>query len=53
MYYSFPIAMSYQTSDVSITSPAIRRVTLFHSIFSFMFVTAIVGLVVNIISNVP
>ena len=52
MYYSFTIAMCYQTSDVSITSIRIRRVTLLHSIFSFLFVTAIIGFVVNIISNV-
>jgi uncharacterized membrane protein len=52
MYYSFTIAMCYQTSDVSITSVRIRRVTLLHSIFSFLFVTAIIGFVVNVISNV-
>jgi uncharacterized membrane protein len=52
MYYSFTIAMCYQTSDVSITSVRIRRVTLMHAIFSFLFVTAIIGFVVNVISNV-
>jgi uncharacterized membrane protein len=52
MYYSFTIAMCYQTSDVSITSVRIRRVTLGHAIFSFLYVTAIIGFVVNIISNV-
>ena len=52
MYYSFTIAMCYQTSDVTVTSTRIRRVTLVHAIFSFLFVTAIIGFVVNIISNV-
>jgi uncharacterized membrane protein len=52
MYYSFTIAMCYQTSDVTITSVRIRRVTLVHAIFSFLFVTAIIGFVVNVISNV-
>jgi uncharacterized membrane protein len=52
MYYSFTIAMCYQTSDVSITSVKIRQVTLIHAIFSFLFVTAIIGFVVNVISNV-
>jgi uncharacterized membrane protein len=51
MYYSFTIAMCYQTSDVTITNHLIRRVTLLHAIFSFFFVAAIVGLVVNIVSN--
>jgi hypothetical protein len=35
MYYSFTIAMCYQTSDVTVTSTRIRRVTLMHAIFSF------------------
>ncbi len=52
MYYAFTIAMCYQTSDVSITSVRIRRVTLLHAIYSFIFVTAIIGLLVNIISNI-
>jgi uncharacterized membrane protein len=52
MYYSFTIAMCYQTSDVSVTSVKIRHVTLIHAIFSFLFVTAIIGFVVNVISNV-
>ena len=52
MYYSFTIAICYQTSDVTVTSMRIRRVTLVHAIFSFLFVTAIIGFVVNVISNV-
>jgi uncharacterized membrane protein len=52
MYYSFTIAMCYQTSDVTVTSMRIRRGTLVHAIYSFLFVTAIIGLVVNVISNV-
>jgi uncharacterized membrane protein len=52
MYYSFTIAMCYQTSDVTITGPAVRRVTLMHAVFSFFYVVAIVGLVVNIVGNV-
>jgi uncharacterized membrane protein len=52
MHYSFTIAMCYQTSDVAITSVRIRRVTLLHAIFSFLFVSAIIGFVVNVISNI-
>ena len=52
MYYAFTIALCYSTSDISVTSARIRRVTLLHAIFSFLFVTAIIGFVVNIISNV-
>jgi uncharacterized membrane protein len=52
MYYSFTIAMCYQTSDITITSVRIRRLTLLHGIFSFLFVTSIIGIVVNAISNI-
>ena len=52
MYYAFTIALCYSTSDISVTSARIRRVTLLRAIFSFLFVTAIIGFVVNIISNV-
>ena len=51
MYYSFTIAMCYQTSDVSISTAPMRRLTLIHSILSFIFVALIIGLVVNVVSN--
>ena len=51
MYYSFTIAMCYQTSDVSISSAPMRRLTLVHSILSFIFVAMVIGLVVNVVSN--
>jgi uncharacterized membrane protein len=51
MYFSFTIGMCFGTSDVTITTTAMRRVTLLHAIFSFLFVAAIVGFVVNILSS--
>jgi len=51
MYYSFTIAMCFQTSDVSISGTALRRLTLMHAIYSFFFVAAIIGFVVNVLSN--
>jgi len=51
MYYSFTIAMCFQTSDVSISGTAIRRLTLMHAVYSFFFVAAIIGFVVNVLSN--
>ena len=52
MYYSFTIAMCYQTSDVTVSSARMRRVTLVQAIFSFFFVSAIIGLVVNVSSQI-
>jgi uncharacterized membrane protein len=37
---------------VSITGAAIRRLTLMHSIYSFLFVATIIGFVVNVLSSV-
>jgi uncharacterized membrane protein len=51
LYFSFTIAMCYQTSDVTIRSRSLRRVTIIHAILSFLYVTAILGLVINILSN--
>jgi uncharacterized membrane protein len=50
-YYSFTIAMCYQTSDVSITGAAMRRLTLMHAIYSFFFVATIIGFMVNILAG--
>lgn len=52
LYYSFTIAMCYQTSDVSIIGTEMRSVSLIQSILSFIFVAVIFGLVVNVVSNV-
>jgi uncharacterized membrane protein len=51
MYYSFTVAMCFQTSDVSISGTRIRRLTLMHAIYSFFFVAAIIGFVVNVLGN--
>ena len=50
-YYSFTIAMCFQTSDVSVRDSAIRRLTLMHAIYSFFYVAAIIGFTVNVLSN--
>ena len=52
LYYSFTIAMCYQTSDISVTDAKIRRFTLVHAVISFLYVAVIFGLVVNVISNI-
>lgn len=46
-YFSFVLGMTFQVSDVSITSKAIRRLTLLHSMIAFVFNTVIVVLTVS------
>jgi uncharacterized membrane protein len=48
LYFSFVIAMTAQTSDTAITSRAMRRLALGHSVLSFFFNTVILALSVNI-----
>jgi uncharacterized membrane protein len=50
-YFSFVIGMTFQVSDVQITSKRIRRLALMHAILSFAFNTIIVALSINIISG--
>jgi len=51
VYFSFVIGMTFQVSDVEISSKRIRRLALMHSLISFAFNTVIVALSINIISG--
>ena len=48
-YFAFVIGMCFQTSDVTITSPRVRRAVLGHSVLSFVYNTVVVALVLNLI----
>lgn len=51
MYFSFTIGMTSQTSDIAITSPALRRLALGHGIVSFFFYSVIIAASVGIVSG--
>ncbi|MEO6902519.1 MAG: DUF1345 domain-containing protein [Bacteroidia bacterium] len=51
-YFSFVIGMTFQVSDVIITSKVLRRFVLIHALISFGFNTMIVALTINSVSNV-
>ena len=51
VYYAYTIAMCYQTSDVTVTSPRLRRLTILHAVIAFAFVVVLLGFSVNAISN--
>jgi uncharacterized membrane protein len=51
IYFSFVVGMTFQVSDVVITSRRIRRIVLAQSLISFVFNTVIVGLTINIIAS--
>jgi uncharacterized membrane protein len=48
-YFAFVIGMTFQVSDIEISSRTIRRVALVHGILSFLFNTVIVALTINVI----
>ena len=50
-YFSFVIGMTFQVSDVQISSRQIRRVVLIHGVLSFLFNTVIVALTINVVVN--
>ncbi|HWB92909.1 MAG TPA: DUF1345 domain-containing protein [Puia sp.] len=50
-YFSFVIGMTFQVSDIEISSRAIRRVALLHGMLSFLFNTVIVALTINVIAD--
>lgn len=51
VYFSFVIGMTFQVSDVEISSREIRRWALLHGFLSFIFNTAILALSINVISG--
>lgn len=48
VYYSYVLGMTAQTSDTNVTTSAMRRVTLLHSIVSYFFNTVLVAAAVNV-----
>ena len=50
-YFSFVVGMTFQVSDVQVTARTIRRFVLLHGFISFCYNTAILALVVNVVSG--
>jgi uncharacterized membrane protein len=47
-YFAFTVGMTFQVSDVSVTSPQIRRAVLLQALLSFAYNTAIIALALNL-----
>jgi uncharacterized membrane protein len=50
-YYSFVVGMTSQVSDVQVTSPIMRRMTLLHGVLAFIFNIAVLALSINTIAS--
>jgi uncharacterized membrane protein len=52
IYFSFVIGMTFQVSDVAVTHKSVRRTVVAHGALSFLFVTAILAMTVNVAANI-
>ncbi|MEO5813522.1 MAG: DUF1345 domain-containing protein [Rhodanobacter sp.] len=50
-YFSIVIGMTFQVSDVQITTNYLRRVVLLHSVIAFFFNVFIIAITVNIVAG--
>ncbi|MEP6845176.1 MAG: DUF1345 domain-containing protein [Panacibacter sp.] len=50
-YFSFVLGMTFQVSDVQITSRRLRRLVLMHSLISFGYNTVLVALTINTLAS--
>lgn len=46
-YFAFTLGMTFQTSDVAITAPGIRRIALLHSFAAFVFNIGVIAFTIN------
>jgi uncharacterized membrane protein len=51
VYFSFVIGMTFQVSDVAVTSRNVRRTVLAHGIVSFLFNVALLAIMINIAAS--
>lgn len=51
LYFSCTMGMTFQTSDVAVTSSAIRRVVLFHGLAAFVFNLGVVAFTINVLGS--
>ncbi|WP_353216602.1 DUF1345 domain-containing protein [Sandarakinorhabdus sp.] len=51
LYFAFTIGMTFQVSDVVITTRAIRRVVLVHGMLAFAFNIAVIALTVSLVAS--
>lgn len=50
-YFAFTLGMTFQTSDVAITEPAIRRIVLLHSMAAFVFNIGVIAFAINVLGG--
>ena len=52
LYFSYNLGMTYQVSDTSVSSQAIRAVVLRHCLLSYVFGTVILATTINLVTGI-
>ncbi|MFD9123403.1 DUF1345 domain-containing protein [Kitasatospora sp. NPDC059571] len=52
LYFSYNLGMTYQVSDTSVTTSAIRAVVLRHCLLSYLFGTSILATTINLVTGI-
>lgn len=50
-YFAYTVAMTFQTSDVAITGPAMRHIALVHSFGAFLFNIGLIAFTINVLAG--
>jgi uncharacterized membrane protein len=51
LYLAFTIGMTYQVSDTNLGTKALRRTAIRHAFLSFVFVTVILAVMINVVAS--
>jgi uncharacterized membrane protein len=51
IYFAFTLGMTFQTSDVTISGPRIRRVVTIHSLAAFVFNIGVLAFTINVLGS--
>lgn len=51
VYFAFTLGMTFQTSDVTISDPALRRVVTLHSLAAFAFNIGVLAFTINVLGS--
>jgi uncharacterized membrane protein len=51
IYFAFTLGMTFQTSDVSVTSGSVRKVVILHCLAGFVFNLGILAFTINVLGN--
>lgn len=51
VYFAFTLGMTFQTSDVDVTSRPVRKVVIFHCLAGFFFNLGILAFTINVLGN--